>query len=268
MQHSDPDVLALVALGERPAGRRRRAPPASATSAARTSSSSARSSPPSGSTSAGPAVAPPDRVWQGIAAATGVRAAPRPDEVQAAAAAPPSAPRAGAAPAGRRVAGCRRARRPATPPAGPRRPDADRGRGRRPRRRCGRAASWVRACSTQPPPPPRRPGNQQIVSEVDLKNLQPDVTRRDRFGRGRAHGVGQQARRRRVEAEADAGPLLRGLADRQRRSRDGVARHPRRVDRSSSPSPTAWTSRQYPIVDISVQQPGTPSTPATACCAV
>jgi hypothetical protein len=167
VQHSDPDVLALVALGERPPAVD--AEHLLACDQCRTDVEQLRSvvSAVRVDVSAGPAVAPPDRVWQGIAAATGVRAAPRPDRVADAAAAQPG------------------------PAAFPPVPDEL---ASRRRRRGGvgvRALIGVAAAALvvgaaggvassrlfdAPPPAAQGPANQQVVSQVTLKNLQPEVT--------------------------------------------------------------------------------------------
>ena len=166
MQHSDPDVLALVALGERPP-----APDAehllgceqcqADVDQLRRVVSAVRVDVP-----AGAPVTPPDRVWQGIAAATGVRAVPRPDRASAAAGGTPSPP----------------ATQPVSDELAVRR-----------RRRAGigvraligvAAAALVvgaaggvvgsRLLDQQSPPTGQQPG--QVVAQTELANLQPKVT--------------------------------------------------------------------------------------------
>jgi hypothetical protein len=257
VQHSDPDVLALVALGERP-------PAADAehlrgcdqcradVEQLREVVSAVRVD-----VAAGPAVAPPDRVWQGIAAATGVRAAPRPDEVRAAAAGQPTAPTT-----------------QVPPPPAPRRAVPDDLAARR-RRRTGpgvRMLIGVAAAALvvgavggvvgsrlfdEPPPAAQGPGNQQIVSQVDLKNLQPEVT----DATGSAEVVRTASGNRLVVDVSKLEPtpghfyevwlidngikkmVSLGILD----GSTGQFAIPDGVDVST-----------YPIVDISLQQPGNP----------
>ena len=245
MRHSDPDVLALVALGERP-------PAADAehlrgceqcradVEQLRQVVSAVRVDVP-----AGPPVAPPDHVWQDIAAVTGVRAAPRPD----------------------RVAG-------AEPTPAPSQPVTDELAARR-RRRPGvglRALVGVAAAALvvgvaggvvgsrlldRPQSVARGTGNQQIVSQIDLKNLQPAVT----DATGSAEVVRTPAGNRLVVDVSKLQPtpghfyevwlidndikkmVSLGILD----GSTGEFAIPDGVDVS-----------KYPIIDISVQQPGNP----------
>jgi hypothetical protein len=248
VQHSDPDVLALVALGERP-------PAADAehllacdqcradVEQLREVVSAVRVEVP-----AGPAVAPPERVWRGIAAETGVRAAPRPDRVADAAAAQ---------------------RSPAAPPV----PDEL---AARRRRRAGigvRTLTGVAAAALvvgaaggvvgsrlmgEQSPPAGQQRDQQVVAQVELANLKPRVT----DASGSASVVNTPAGRRLVLDVSKLPPtpghfyevwlidndvkkmVSLGVLD----GSTGQFAIPNGVDVSA-----------YPIVDVSVQEPGNPA---------
>jgi hypothetical protein len=250
VQHSDPDVLALVALGER-------APAADAehlleceqcradveeltqvVSAVRVD------------VTAGPAVAPPPRVWDGIAAATGVRTTPRPDQVRGGSASAPQRPTA-----------------TPPPPASPSRRDEL---AARRTRRSGvgvrtlvavaasalviGAAGGVlgsRVFDTKPA------ARQQVVAQVALQNIQPAVT----HATGSASVVRTGGGQRLVLTVSKLAPMPGHFYD--------VWLIDPKITKMVSLGILDGTTGQfvipdgvdvsaYPIVDISVQQPGDP----------
>jgi hypothetical protein len=252
VQHSDPDVLALLALGE-PA-------PAADTAHLDTCAqcrdevealarivSTVRSDPEADAVlaaHAGAAVAPPPRVWDAIAAQTGVAVAPRPERVAAPAAVLPLPARAQV----RRSRGGSRA-------AGPGRPA-------RPRMLVlavaaalvvGAAAGSVATRVLSRP----SPQTVQVISQVDLTNLKPKLN----SASGHASVV-----------ETKAGPRLKvdvsSLAP-----QPGHFYEVWLIDKSIKKMvpvgilgpgddefviPDGVDISNYPVVDISVQQPGDP----------
>jgi hypothetical protein len=250
VQHCDPDVLALVALGERP-------PAADAehllacdecradVDQLREVVSAVRVDVP-----AGPAVAPPDRVWQGIAAATGVRAAPRPDRVADAATAQQGPPEFQPVPD---ELAARRRRRA--------------GIGGRTLIGVAAAALVVgaaggvlgaRLIDDKAPPAAAQQPPSQVVAQVPLSNLQPSVTNAS----GSASVVNTPSGKRLVLDVSKLQPMpghfyevwliddkikkmvSLGVLD----GSTGEFTIPNGVDVSA-----------YPIVDVSVQRPGNPA---------
>jgi hypothetical protein len=249
VQHSDSDVLALVALGERP-------PAADAehllacdqcradVEQLREVVSAVRVDVP-----AGPAVAPPDRVWQGIAAATGVRAVPRPDRVAGGTDAQPSPE---ALPPARDELAARRRRRP--------------GIGMRTLIGVAAAALVVgaaggvlgsRLMDEKSPPAVQQP-DQQIVAEVPLANLQPTVT--DASG---SASVVNTASGKRLVLDVSKLPPMPGhfyevwLIDSKIKKMVSLGVLDGSTGRFAIPNGVDVSA--YPIVDVSVQQPGNPA---------
>lgn len=252
MQHSDPDVLALVALGEQPS-------PADAdhlrgcadcqdevAGFARVVSGVRVDAGP------GPAVAPPPRVWEAIAAGTGVTAAPRPERIVGEVADPPPAPPA------RRLAVARESTgsRPAGHVAG--RP----GRAReRTRLLLAVAASLLVGAaagvfgSSALNRGDSQPAAGQVLAQVDLSNLKQTAAT------GHAVLVRTSAGERiRVDTTKLANPqggfYEVWLIDKDIKKMVGIGiLHP---GDDEFAVPNGVDLSQYPIVDISVQQPGDP----------
>lgn len=253
MQHSDPDVLALVALGEAPSA---------------ADAEHLRTCPQCRDEVAGfsrvvsgvrvdvaeaPPVAPPPAVWEAIAARTGVTAAPRPERVaggQAPGAQAPEPPRPLGLVQGDRAGGVRRPQ--------------DRSGGARERNRLllAVAASLVvgaaggvlgTALVERNAPPAAQPV--QVLAQVDLANLK------------RTAATGHA-----VVVETPTGPHIRvdtaqltpvaggfyevWLIDKQVKKMVGIGiLHP---GKDEFAVPNGVDLSKYPIVDISVQQPGDP----------
>lgn len=267
MQHSDPDVLALVALGERP-------PAADAEhllecEQCRSDVDELRAvvSAVRVDLTAGPAVAPPERVWEGIAAATGVLTAPRPEHVEAS-----SAP---AAPSRRPLFPPAPVSPPAVPPVPPRRvPDELAARRRRRagvgvRALIGVAAAALivgalggvvgsRLLDKAPSVATPTPGTtQQILAQVSLANIQPQLT----HATGSASVVRTTAGQRLVLNVSQLAPMPGHFYDVwlidpkiKKMVSLGI------LDGSTGQFviPEGVDVAAYPIVDISVQQPGDP----------
>jgi hypothetical protein len=250
VQHSDPDVLALVALGERPAAGDAEHLLACDQCRAEVEQLREVVSAVRVDVAAGPPVAPPDRVWQGVAATTGVRAAPRPDRLAGVSATKPS------------------------PAAGDQVPDEL---AVRRRRRAGiglrtligvAAAALVvgaaggvlgsRLFDEKPPAAAQGTGNQQIVSQVDLKNLKPAVT----DASGSASVVSTPSGERLV-VDVSKLPKMPGhfyevwLIDNNIKKMVSLGV----LDGSTSQFaiPNGVDVSAYPVVDVSVQQPGNPA---------
>jgi hypothetical protein len=249
VQHSDPDVLALVALGEPPAAadaehllecERCRAD----VEELRAVVSAVRVDVPTG-----PPVAPPDLVWQGIAAATGVRTAPRPEQVGVSPAAPSPAP-----PAARAVPdelAVRRNGRAA-------------GTGRRTLLAVAAAAlvlgavggvAGSRLLDQESVSPPN--GSQQVLAQVALSNLQPAAT----SASGSASVVNTGSGRRLVLDVSRLSPVAGHfyevwLIDKDVKKMVSLGI----LDGSTGQFviPDGVDVSAYPIVDISVQEPGDP----------
>jgi hypothetical protein len=248
VQHSDHDVLALVALGERP-------PAADAehllecercrayVDELRQVVSAVRVDVPSG-----PPVAPPARVWQDIAAATGVRAAPRLEHADV----PPGVPSQGL---------------PAP------RPGADELAVRRGRRAgtgvralvavaaaalvVGAAGGVVGSRLLERDPVVAQPGGRQVVAQVVLSNLKPAAT----HASGSASVVNTGSGRRLVLDVSQLSPVPGSfyevwLIDKDVKKMVSLGI----LDGSTGQFviPAGVDVSAYPVVDISVQQPGDP----------
>ncbi|MGZ4612956.1 MAG: anti-sigma factor domain-containing protein [Kineosporiaceae bacterium] len=281
MQHSDPDVLALVALGEQ-------APVADAAhlldcEQCRADVDEMRQvvSAVRVDVTAGAPVAPPPGVWQGIAAETGVRSEPRPERMAGAqpstSTAPGTAPDTATGP--EIAAGSGAAAGPAPGPSTG--DELARRRGRRARGGPARgrrdirlivavaAAALVvgavggavgsRLADRTPPPATQGPAGPagQILAQVQLANLKPATT-----GASGSAQVVRTPAGPRLEIDVARLAPMRGhfyevwLIDSQVKKMvslgilDGTTGEfviPNGVDVSA-----------YPIVDISVQQPGDP----------
>jgi hypothetical protein len=261
VQHSDPDVLALVALGER-------APIADAEHLLECAQCRADVAELRGVVTAvrvdvpvGAPVQPPAQVWEGIAAATGVRSAPRPERM-----ADPSAPSGTSQPAagdlppapdrGVDELALRRSRPGGSP-------------GWRPLVAVAAAALVVGAVGgavgsrlvdrTPTAPPTAQPspsGGQQVIAQVSLDNLKPAT------GAAGSAAVVRTPSGQRLEIDVSRLEPVSGhfyevwLIDRKIQKMvslgilDGTTGEfviPQGVDVGA-----------YPIVDISVQQPGDP----------
>jgi hypothetical protein len=247
VQHSDPDVLALVALGEAPSeadAEHLRACPQCRDEVAgfsRVVTGMRVDAAP------GPAVAPPARVWDAIAAQTGVAVAPRPERVVGEQPAPASRPLELVPQRdGDRAAAVRRGH--------------DRG-GNRERNRLLMAvaasllvgaAGGVLGSNLLDGDPSQQT---QVLAQVDLANLKQTAAT------GHA-----------VVVETPTGPRIRvdtsklappqggfyevWLIDRDVKKMVGIGiLHP---GEDEFPVPNGVDLSQYPIVDISVQQPGDP----------
>jgi Anti-sigma-K factor rskA len=267
VQHSDPDVLALVALGESaPAGDaahiagcpqcRDEVAALGQVVATVRSDAVLDAALEAGTTAAvaaegGPAVTPPPHVWDAIASRTGVAVAPRP-EVVAAAAPPAAAPPDVVVP-------LLRARGPA------RRSDVP-SRGRWSRARTltlavaasllvGAAAGSLATHALSNPA--TAPAQQQVLAQVDLDNLKPQNT----SASGHATVV-----------ETAAGPRLK-VDVAALRPQAGHFYEVWLIDKNIKKMvpvgilapgddefviPDGVDISQYPVVDISVQQPGDP----------
>ncbi len=245
MQHSDPDMLALVALGE--------APPAADAEHLRACGTcrdevaafarvvqGVRVDAP-----AGPPVAPAPRVWDAIAAATGVTAAPRADRVVGADA-PLPAPRP--LPFERR-------------PRAASRPRRDGGGASRERSRLmlavaaslvvGAAGGVVGSSLLGREQPP----TQVVLAQVDLANLKKTAAT------GKAVVV-QTSTGPRIRVDTSQLAVPEGgfyevwLIDKDVKKMVGIGiLHP---GEDEFAVPNGVDLSQYPIVDISVEQPGDP----------
>ncbi|HYJ75312.1 MAG TPA: anti-sigma factor [Kineosporiaceae bacterium] len=274
MPHSDPDVLALVALGEPAPG-----PDAehlrgceqcrADVEELRQVVSAVRVDVP-----AGPAVAPPASVWEDIAAATGVRTAPRPDRMQTASAArTPPTPQTPQTPQTPPVPQVPQRRTP--PPVQPSQTGQDELTARRRRRDRTSVRTLIAVAAAlvigavggvfgsrlvDRPDNVARPtpgATQQVLAQVPLSNLKPAVTRAS----GSAAVVRTPAGERLVLNVSQLKPqpghfydvwlidpkikkmVSLGILD----GTTGEFVIPEGVDVSA-----------YPIVDVSVQQPGDP----------
>jgi hypothetical protein len=277
VQHCDPDVLGLAALGEEPAPRdaehlRTCATCSDDVARLREVTTTVRVDVP-----AGPALAPPPRVWEAIAARTGVATAPRPEFVRGTAAPPDTAP--GAAPVDRPAVG------PAAPmrslPGGAGSPELGepgRARGRGGRRAAPAARSWrwpalaaaalvVGAVAGSAvtwavsrdagPTDPGRQAARQVLVETPLEGLElaPDAS-------GRAEIVRATTGGRLLDVDVSRLGPLQGqfyevwLIDRGVRKMVPVG-----ILHGATGEfviPDALDVSAYPIVDISVETPGDP----------
>jgi hypothetical protein len=260
VQHSDPEALALVALGETPstadaehlrgcvecqdevAGFSR------VVSGVRVDAADVADAPP---------MAPPARVWDAIAAGTGVAVAPRPERVVGAPAAPADAPAA-------RPLGLVRVRDGDRAAAVRSRKDLRGGGGRRGDRRLllAVAASLVvgAACgvlgsSLLDRNDPAATQATQVLAQVDLKNL------KDTAATGHALVVktptGPHIRVDTSKLAPEQGAFYEvWLIDKDVKKMVGIGiLHP---GEDEFAVPNGVDLSQYPIVDISVQQPGDP----------
>jgi hypothetical protein len=248
VQHSDPDVLALVALGERP-------PAADAEHLLECERCRADVDELRQVVSAvrvdvrpGPPVAPPARVWQDIAAATGVRATPRLEL--------PGVPSAASS--------------PGSPVPRPRSDEL----ALRRRRRAGtgvRALVSVAAAALvvgavggvvgsrllDREPVVAQPSGRQVVAQVVLSNLQPAAT----HASGSASVVNTGSGRRLVLDVSQLSPVPGRfyevwLIDKNVKKMVSLGI----LDGSTGQFviPDGVDVSAYPIVDVSVQQPGDP----------
>jgi hypothetical protein len=263
VQHCDPEVLALAALGETPAAAD--AEHLSACADCRDEVAALSRVVDGVRVEAAPAspVVPPARVWDAIAAGTGVTVAPRPERV---AGAPAQGTAAGADAAG--------AEPPRTHPAFGREWEAERARGGA--RRRGRpggtrernrlllavaasllvgAAAGVFGTSVAGRNPSSGAQPVQVITQIDLANLKQTAAT------GHAAVVVTPAGRS-IRVDTSRLASLQGgfyevwLIDKQVKKMVGIGiLHP---GEDEFPVPNGVDLAQYPIVDISVQQPGDP----------